>query len=156
MNRQRELSTAYSQRIAHLPLSLRFSLLWRLLWFLHRRIPALPRRILSKLWRFSPQPEACAYCPPKAFLLPLLFPQKRYFFPLRGREYLPEFGFRRVGFCYFKFSGLSPSNSFKTNLPFLRINTSSKYISPPPYCSVCIKTRSQWTALILPLLLSPQ
>ena len=37
---------------------------------------------------------------------------------------------------YFKFSGFRDSNSAVINKPSFLIRTSSKYISPPPYCGV--------------------
>ena len=52
---------------------------------------------------------------------------------------------------YLRFSGLRHSNSSITNRPSLRIITSSNHTSPPPISGVCTSTRSQWTALSLPL-----
>ncbi len=58
-------------------------------------------------------------------------------------------------FCYvknyFKFSGFRHLSSSKTKIPSLRIKTSSKYISPPPYSFVCMQTKSQCNVLLLPL-----
>ena len=55
-------------------------------------------------------------------------------------------------FHYIRFSGFSPLRLGNTNRPSLRINTPSKYISPPPISGVWMHTRSQWMEDLLPLL----
>jgi len=52
---------------------------------------------------------------------------------------------------YFKFRGFSPSKSFRTKVPSLRINLPSNHTSPPPQSGRWISTMSQCTALLLPL-----
>src|SRR5207302_1629058 len=54
-------------------------------------------------------------------------------------------------FLEIKLAGLRGLRSLGTNIPFLRINSPSNQISPPPHSGRWMRTMSQWTAERFPL-----